>query len=471
MKNSCLLCLLITCFSFSQNKQVLYGFNEIPQSLMLNPGAQISNDWYVGMPLLSQLHVNVGMSGISVYDVFAEDGRDFNSKLRDAIYNMDSNDHFAVNQQLEIISGGFVFGNSYEKDQYLSFGLYQETDVMVYFPKDYAILAYEGNQSNINRIFDLSHLNASAEIVSVFHVGYNKKLHNKLTVGARGKIYSSLINFNSTKNTGTFVTTPGENNYYKHTFNLDLELRTSGAGSLLNDDNSDFSEDLNQLRSRVLFGGNLGLGIDIGFTYQPTEQWTVSASLLDIGFIGHSKDVENYKLDGTYEFEGINPIFEESEQGQTAEEYWDEIADEFEDLFTLDTTNTKYSTWRPLKLNAALTYSFGEKVSKECNCLQGDSGYLNAVGAHLFAINRPKQPQLALTAFYYRQLFDQIRLKATYTVDSYSFTNVGLGMSAHLGGINFYLMADNLLEFQNLAKAQSVSLQLGFNYIFKKNEN
>ena len=471
MKNSCLLCLLITCFSFSQNKQVLYGFNEIPQSLMLNPGAQISNDWYVGMPLLSQLHVNVGMSGISVYDVFAEDGRDFNSKLRDAIYNMDSNDHFAVNQQLEIISGGFVFGNSYEKDQYLSFGLYQETDVMVYFPKDYAILAYEGNQSNINRIFDLSHLNASAEIVSVFHVGYNKKLHNKLTVGARGKIYSSLINFNSTKNTGTFVTTPGENNYYKHTFNLDLELRTSGAGSLLNDDNSDFSEDLNQLRSRVLFGGNLGLGIDIGFTYQPTEQWTVSASLQDIGFISHSKDVENYKLDGTYEFEGINPIFEESEQGQTAEEYWDEIADEFEDLFTLDTTNTKYSTWRPLKLNAALTYSFGEKVSKECNCLQGDSGYLNAVGAHLFAINRPKQPQLALTAFYYRQLFDQIRLKATYTVDSYSFTNVGLGMSAHLGGINFYLMADNLLEFQNLAKAQSVSLQLGFNYIFKKNEN
>lgn len=471
MKNSCLLCLLITCFSFSQNKQVLYGFNEIPQSLMLNPGAQISNDWYVGMPLLSQLHVNVGMSGISVYDVFAEDGRDFNSKLRDAIYNMDSNDHFAVNQQLEIISGGFAFGNSYEKDQYLSFGLYQETDVMVYFPKDYAILAYEGNQSNINRIFDLSHLNASAEIVSVFHVGYNKKLHNKLTVGARGKIYSSLINFNSTKNTGTFVTTPGENNYYKHTFNLDLELRTSGAGSLLNDDNSDFSEDLNQLRSRVLFGGNLGLGIDIGFTYQPTEQWTVSASLQDIGFISHSKDVENYKLDGTYEFEGINPIFEESEQGQTAEEYWDEIADEFEDLFTLDTTNTKYSTWRPLKLNAALTYSFGEKVSKECNCLQGDSGYLNAVGAHLFAINRPKQPQLALTAFYYRQLFDQIRLKATYTVDSYSFTNVGLGMSAHLGGINFYLMADNLLEFQNLAKAQSVSLQLGFNYIFKKNEN
>ena len=471
MKNYSLLCLLITCLSFSQNKQVLYGFNEIPQSLMLNPGAQINNDWYVGMPLLSQLHVNVGMSGVSIYDVFADDGRDFNSKLKNAIYNMDSKDHYAVNQQLEIISGGFAFGKSYEKDQYLSFGLYQETDVFVYFPQDYTILAYEGNQSNINRIFDLSHLNASAEMLSVFHVGYNKKLNKKLTVGARGKIYSSLINFNSTKNSGTFVTVPGEDNYYKHIFNLDLELRTSGASSLLSDDNSDFGEDLKEIRSRALFGGNLGLGLDVGFTYQPTEQWTISGSLQDIGFISHNKDVENYKLDGTYEFEGINPIFEESEQGQTAEEYWDEIASEFEDLFTLDTTNSKYATWRPIKLNAALTYSFGKKVSKECNCLQGDSGYLNAVGAHLFAINRPKQPQLALTTFFYRQLFDQLRLKATYTVDSYSFTNIGLGMSTHFGSINFYLMADNLLEFQNLAKAQSVSLQLGFNYIFKQNEN
>jgi hypothetical protein len=44
-------------------------------------------------------------------------------------------------------------------------------------------------------------------------------------------------------------------------------------------------------------------------------------------------------------------------------------------------------------------------------------------------------------------------------------------MSASLGALQFYIMADNLLEYQNLAKSQSVSLQLGFNYIFKNNEN
>ncbi len=225
MKNACLLWFLITCYSFSQNKQVLYGFNEIPQSLLLNPGAYVENDWFVGVPFLSQVHANVGMSGISIYDVFADDGTDFNSKLREAIYSMDSKDHFAINQQLEIISGGFAFGSYFKKDQYLSFGLYQETDVFIYFPKDYAILAYEGNQNNINRIFDLSHLNVQAELLSVFHVGYNKKLNKKLTVGARGKIYSSLMNFSSNNNSGTFVTVPGENNYYDHIFDLNLTVK------------------------------------------------------------------------------------------------------------------------------------------------------------------------------------------------------------------------------------------------------
>jgi len=89
----------------------------------------------------------------------------------------------------------------------------------------------------------------------------------------------------------------------------------------------------------------------------------------------------------------------------------------------------------------------------------------------LFSIVRPKQPQVALTAFFYKRLFDGLRAKATYTVDSFSYKNIGLGVSTHFKNVNFYILADNLLEFKNLAKAQSVSLQFGFNYIFKANEN
>ncbi|MEP4785840.1 MAG: DUF5723 family protein, partial [Gilvibacter sp.] len=210
---------------------------------------------------------------------------------------------------------------------------------------------------------------------------------------------------------------------------------------------------------------------DIGFTKKITDQWTFDASLLDVGFIRHSKDVENYKVEGVYEFEGVDPIFYESDQGQTADDYWSDIEEDFEELFKVDSTQSKYTTWRPAKLNASLNYAFGKKIDKECNCIQEESDYLNAVGMQLYAISRPKQPQLALTAYYYRRLFNGLSAKATYTIDSYSFKNVGLGVSANIGGMNFYIMADNFLEYQNIYNAQSVSLQLGFNYIFNKNED
>ncbi|GAA3636933.1 DUF5723 family protein [Flavivirga jejuensis] len=471
MKKFILFFIVISCcFSFSQNKQLLYGFSDIPQSLLLNPGGKIKNDWYFGIPLLSHIHANVGITGSTIYDIFASNGIDFNTKLQNAVYSMGSNDFFSANQQLEIFSGGFSFGSSYVKNKYLSFGLYQEFDFITYFPKDLAILALEGNQNNIYRPFRANNINVAAEAISVFHLGYNKKVNDNFTFGVRGKIYSSILNVNSTNNKGRFITERGQNNFYEHIFNLDLEARTSGVASLT-DDESGSNAVVKDLTKRVLLGGNLGLGFDIGITHQLNEQWSLDASLLDVGFIRHSKDVENYKIEGDYVYEGIDPIFPDTGNGQTAEDYWNEIEDDFVELFTPDTTTSKYTTWRPIKLNTSINYGFGEKQYEDCNCLKDNKSYLNSVGLQLFAMTRPKQPIAALTAYYYRRLFNNLQVKATYTIDSYSAYNIGLGMSTNLGGLNFYVMADNFLEFKNIYNAQSVSLQLGFNYIFNKNED
>ncbi|AUP80331.1 DUF5723 family protein [Flavivirga eckloniae] len=456
------------CFSFSQNKQLLFGFSDIPQSLMVNPGGEVKNDWYFGIPLLSHIHTNVGISGSTVYDIFADDGVDFNTKLRNAIRGMSHRDFFSANQQLEIFSGGFAFGDRFQKNEYVSFGLYQELDFIAYFPKDFAMLALNGN--GIGVPFRANQLSVRAEAISVLHLGYNKKVNDKFSFGVRGKIYSSIANIDFTNNKGSFVTVRGQNNFYDHIFNLDLEGRTSGLASLGDDDSEGSNSVVKDLRKRVLLGGNLGLGFDIGVSHQLNEQLHVEASLLDVGFISHKKDVENYKIEGDYVFEGVNPLFPETDIGQTAEQYWDEIEQDLEDLFTVDTTTSKYTTWRPVKFNASLNYSFGQKEYESCNCSKEDNAYLNKAGLQLYAISRPKQPQMALTAYYYRRLFEGLQVKTTYTIDSYSAYNIGLGMYTNLGGLNFYVMADNFLQLQNIYDAQSVSLQIGFNYIFNKKD-
>jgi hypothetical protein len=53
-------------------------------------------------------------------------------------------------------------------------------------------------------------------------------------------------------------------------------------------------------------------------------------------------------------------------------------------------------------------------------------------------------------------------VKATYTVDSFSATNIGLGIAINRDGGNFFIAMDNLLYYSNIAKAKSLSIQLGF---------
>src|SRR6187402_3604419 len=102
--------LLFQLSCFSQNKEVLYNFTSIPQSSLVNPGADVSYKYYFGVPVLSGVSANLGSSSFSVYDLFADNGIDFNDKVRDIINKSSRNDKTQVNQQLEIFSGGFRVG-------------------------------------------------------------------------------------------------------------------------------------------------------------------------------------------------------------------------------------------------------------------------------------------------------------------------------------------------------------------------
>ncbi|MDC8005597.1 DUF5723 family protein [Aureisphaera galaxeae] len=456
-----ILALGLTVGAMAQNKQILYGFEEVPQALLVNPGGKISpsQKMHIGIPLLSQVHVNGGSSGVSVYDIFGRSSVDINDRIEQKIFEMTEKDFFTATQQLEILS----FGWRSPKDIYYSGGVYQEFDFISYFPRDLAILAWEGNANYIGYEFDLGQVSATADALMVYHFGANKEINKRLTVGARAKIYSSLLSARSTNNQGTFVTNIGDENsenIYEHTVNnVDMTVNTSG-----------FTDNLtaSQLVGRAFLGGNLGVGVDLGATYEVTDQITASASVLDVGAIFHTKNVESYQATGTYTLDGIELIFPPLSTGEAGIPYYDNLEDELEREIPIDTITSGYTQMRPMKVNAGVKYSFGGFVGgQECDCLnKGGIERMQAVGLQYYSIFRPKGPQMAGTLFYYRRLFDFLSAKATYTVDSYTFTNVGLGVATNIGKFNFYVAADNILRYGNIAKAKSVSLQLGFNIKF-----
>lgn len=453
--------------SFSQNKQLLYGLSEVPQSLLVNPGGIVPYDKHFGIPFLSHLHLNGGSSGVTVYDIFqTSTTSDINSRITAAIFSMKNTDFFTATQQLELIS----FGWRNRSEFYFSAGIYQEFDMITYFPKDLAILGWEGNHNYIDYEFDLGDLNTSGDFLTVFHFGANKKMTDKLTLGARFKVYSSVFNFRSTNNQGTFVTrlSDGTVNIYDHLLqNADVQVQTSGIAPLIDNDNVNGAGDvINHALGRAFLGGNLGVGIDLGATYEIDNNWIASASILDFGAVFHANNVENYRAHGSYNLTGLNLIFPPLQEGEQTFPYYQNLEDEIKESVPIDTLYNSYTVMRPLKINAAIQYHFGRSFgNQDCDCYsmgKGDFGS-QAVGIQLYTIFRPKAPQYAATLFYYRRFAEFIAAKITYTVDHFSYDNVGLMAVGDFGKFNVYIGFDNLLRYGNLAKANSLSLQLGFN--------
>jgi Family of unknown function (DUF5723) len=464
MKKYCVFFLAFwACCAISQNKQLLYGFSEVPQSLMLNPGGIVSQKKHFGIPFLSQIHFNAGASGVSAFDIFGKNANDINTRIRNKIFEMSSSDFFTVNQQLELIS----FGWRGKNDIYFSGGLYEELDFITYFPRDLAILAWEGNRDYIEYPFNLGELSFTADLLTTYHFGANKKLTDKLTAGMRVKVYSSIISFSSTNNSGTFTTSIDEDevNIYDHTVEgADITVRSAGYASLR--DLEGAGEVGSEILGRSLLGSNFGIGLDFGATYEFSDRITGAASILDFGVMFYENDIESYQAKGDYNLNGIELVFPPLANNEPALPYFDNLEDELEREIPIDTLTTNYTRWRPTKINASLEYAFGDFLGGTvCDCLRKGQGAARqqAIGAQLYSIFRPKGPQFATTLFYRRKFGQFLSGKVTYTADAFSASNIGLGAVVDIGKFNFYIAADNLLRYENIAKAKSVSLQLGFN--------
>ena len=443
---------LIGLNSFSQNKQVLYDFAGLPQTLLLNPGLETDYKFHIGMPLLSGISSEIKSTGFSLAEIFSVNNNTINDKISAVLNKIDANDYLKVNTQIEVFSAGFRF----DKKTYISFGFYQELDAIGYLPKDAFTLINEGNTSYLNKSFSISEMIYKLDVLGVIHAGISRKVSDKLTLGGRFKVYSSALNLETTNNSGTFTTRLGNNNIYVHHLdNVNFNARTSGLIS-----NNEYISDASTYIENSLLGGNLGAGIDLGFTYRVTPQLQLSGSLIDLGFVQHTKNIKNNLVEGSFTFEGIEFEFDSNRN------YWGELDAALKEQLPIVDNQDSYTSWRPAKVNAAIKYSFGEKRSKYCYDNTLKDFYTNAFGAQLYSVFRPLRQQFAFTSFYEKSFSNKLQAKITHTIDDYSYYNIGVGVSAKIWKINFYGILDNLTKLSDISTSNNVSLQFGFNLLF-----
>jgi len=454
MKKIVLLIFLISAISLKSQQKLAFSFAESPQTLLLNPGAETNFRSHYGIPMLSNFSFDLGITGFTLNDLFSNDSRAFKTRFEAVLNKINSTDHVSFNTQVEVLNLGFRL----DKKTYLSFGFYEELDFISYMPKDFIELFYYGNQPFLNRSFSLSQVSMKGDFLGVLHAGISKKINEKLNVGARVKIYSSSINIESLNNSGTYTSSTSNENIIRQSLNnLNGQIRTSG----IVDSDDEFIDSPGEYFSKTFLGSNMGLGLDFGLTYHFTSQLEFTASLLDIGFIRHSKNTKNFNIDGNYVLDGLNFEYDAS----SLSNYWQQVEQDFRDKVITEETQEGYTSWRPMKINAALKYSFGEKRGKSCYSKTHKQYYYNAIGFQIHNIMRPIKPQFSFTSFYEASLSKKIHTKFTHTINDYSSIIFGAATSLQLGKLSVFGGLDNLLGVADVSSGNSVAFNFGFNIV------
>ena len=431
---------LLFAIAMQAQQQIAFSFGETPQTLLLNPGSETNYKSHFGIPVLSNFQLTIGNTGFQMGDLFSNDSRPFNEKFEKVLEQLSPDDYINLNTKIDVLNFGYRYNNKI----YISVGFYEELDLMVYFPKDAIEWLYFGNDPFFNRSFSLSQAIMKADLLGVLHAGISKKIDEKLTIGGRFKIYSSSLNVETNNNSGSITTTTNTTNITRLTLqNLDAEVSTSGLDN--------FS----------LLGGNLGVGFDVGLTYHFSPQIEFTGSILDLGFVKHSKNTRNFTAKGNYVLDGIN--FEYNPDDPI--DYWEQLSNDFKARIPNEETEDAYTSWRPMKLNAALKYSFGERRNKFCYTKTHKQYYYNSIGFQMHTIMRPLKPQFSFTSFYEKSLSQKIYTKFTHTINDYSSTIFGAGASLQLGKLHVFGALDNVLGVRDLSTLNTISLNFGLNII------
>ena len=442
---------IIILLSFSQVKAqydfTLYNFRDVQQVAHTNPAFIPKHKINIGIPLLSSPYLFVGNSGF-VYNDFIQKRNDDSLVLnmQNGIDKMNDLNFLTSNFQMELLSFGFGVGKNY-----FSVNVNERFNSTFSYPKGFFQLAWEGNGAYLGERISMDGLGLDVNHYREFGVGWAREINNKLTVGVKAKYLMGISNI-WTKTSNLGITTDATT--FDLTLDGELDLRTSGINQ--------FTDTTNNFEiGNYLFNtNNMGMGLDIGATYQINTRFGVNFSMLDFGFINWSHDNQNYKqekvsitfdgLDANAFFNSYNP----DSLSQSAQSSFDQLADSLENSVNFTDNNDSYRQFLTTRFIIGGNYTINEN---------------NFVGAMFqgFVYKNNFMPALSLS--YHTGIGKVLSATVNYSIFNRSYFNVGTGFALNLGGVQVYAMADNILSpiipqgTRNLHARFGINLYLGNN--------
>ena len=291
----------VHCAGYAQFLRTSYFMEGTHYRQQLNP-ALAPGRGYLNLPVIGTFNASVNSSTFGYQDVIDiidnSDGGDF--FMSDVFFNkLDNVNNLNVNLSTDILSAGWYKGKNF-----WSFNIGLRNDIGASIPKSMFGFLREMDGLDVNDWEKLSKIDQkvegqSLEINSYAEVGIGlaRNITPRLTVGARVKALLGIGNLRLDINNVSVKSELSQINWNNPTIEELENLR--GNAEIKVDATLENSSKLIELSQNdgiideIEFGSfglaGYGLGIDLGASYKLMDKLTLSASLLDLGFMKWSK--------------------------------------------------------------------------------------------------------------------------------------------------------------------------------------
>lgn len=427
----------------------------------MNP-AFANEQSYVAIPALGNinvsLHGNFGYEDIVMPNPMfpSQSGKKMTTFMNPYISTSDAleglstgNNRIIGDVGLTILSAGFKAWGGYNTIE-----LNSKTSFGVSLP--YELFEFAKNTGN--KSYDIGDIDVNAQSYVELALGHSRQINDKLRLGAKLKFLFGVARADLQMRNMKADLSSSE----KWTITGNASADVSMKGFMYKSETSDYKDEslgsYEHVNDADIDGaglGGFGMAVDLGGVYKLNDDWTFSASLLDLGFISWTNDMKAVNMKDRFEFDGFHDVAVTSDRGgEELDVKADRYADQLTDFANLqdqgDQGGRTTGIGATVNLGAEYTLPVYRKVKF------GALSSTRIRGAYTWTEGR-------LSANY--APLGWLDGGVSFAVNSFT-TSMGWVLNIHPKGYNFFVGMDHILGKQSkegIPLSSNASVVLGMN--------
>jgi hypothetical protein len=445
---------------FSQ-ENTLHFMHLNPQVIHTNPALFHICRTYIELPAISSVRYSYGNSGFGYHDAFRYGTGTQGDSIMINIDNLDrkmrNRNYIRNDYSVNILGAGFRI-----KEYFFHFNISSHGESRIGLPGDLIALK-DGNwdsSEEVPRDINLDGLGAHALNYIQFAAGISKKIGEGYSIGFTAKYLmgsASLI----TRRSVTDIDTQADpivlnvSSKYKiySSFPVDISYDNLGIVQTV-----DFSHTLSDPVQDFIFNKNRGLALDAGILYDYSDDITLSASLIDLGFIRWKSNINRFESEGSFTFQGFDLM--QYSTGTDETELFQTLLDSIQDSWQFVNNNDPFFSLLTPKIYLGGLYQLNKKI---------------AFGALVRTEIFDRRPHFALTLSANFTPVNFFSGTVSYSIMNNKLYQLGLGFSLGGPGVQLFFVSDHIpIRFVREVNtgilfpynARTINFRVGINLIF-----